>query len=586
MGCAPNGSLSPSSNSTRSNWSSYEDEILAQVTQTLGLSDWSQITDYFNARMRMIVKAEECGSQPPRRSIRQCRERYTNQLDPSLNKCPWTHAEDEKLLMLQKQMGNKWSEISKVFHGRTHNGVKNRLHSLLRSRKRPSPSSSSSFTSYSSRGWRGAMEASDVPTIPSQVPVSIPQLNQLFSMEHHQQQHSSSSSSSESSSSSIVDLPPVPELDIHGITALFDAEDESSNHATHQSQARHQISHRVMTISPSSYVSPTSTMVHPFVFPTFSDPHPSHHHQHHRSSSLSPQSLPYPQKQKVSSSGPVTSPLHYQVKQHQLRQPQPSTIPSSSLSSSPSMVVVGIPGTAPHYHPMHNNRSSPSPSKLKKHTFASSITTCHKDEPNHKRPFQMMHQLFHAYADPKTKLLNQAQLLLLLNLHRLKQDTAPLLSINELPPSLSMNNTPIDFDAFSKVYQVCNRCTQMKQKNTNRNVQTLVPVIVRIMPTTFEGPRVRSCEHFQWTWCQGHHVTGNAKCNGTNRHDKCPKYLANCTLWKHRLPPKARKDRTVVVQQPPRASKTPLEHVKAEEEAEAEEEPVVKRSRLTPWMMM
>ena len=64
------------------------------------------------------------------------------------------------------------------------------------------------------------------------------------------------------------------------------------------------------------------------------------------------------------------------------------------------------------------------------------------------------------------------------------------------------------------------------------------------MPSKFEGSRVKSCEHFQWTWCNGFEVTGNEKCQGTNRHDKCPKYLANCTLWKHRLPPKgSRKDR-------------------------------------------
>ena len=50
--------------------------------------------------------------------------------------------------------------------------------------------------------------------------------------------------------------------------------------------------------------------------------------------------------------------------------------------------------------------------------------------------------------------------------------------------------------------------------------------------------KVKACEHFQWTWCPGFEVTGNQKCLGSHRHDSCPKYLANCTLWKHRLPPK------------------------------------------------
>ncbi|KAJ0404143.1 hypothetical protein P43SY_008701 [Pythium insidiosum] len=72
-------------------------------------------------------------------------------------------------------------------------------------------------------------------------------------------------------------------------------------------------------------------------------------------------------------------------------------------------------------------------------------------------------------------------------------------------------------------------------------MEDVAPVIVRVVPTQFEGHKVKSCEHYQWTWCEGFDKTGNEKCKGTNRHDKCPKYLANCTLWKHKLPPKNRK---------------------------------------------
>ena len=45
------------------------------------------------------------------------------------------------------------------------------------------------------------------------------------------------------------------------------------------------------------------------------------------------------------------------------------------------------------------------------------------------------------------------------------------------------------------------------------------------------------------TWCPGFNQTGNPKCKGSNRHDSCPKYLANCTIWKHRLPPKEKQPR-------------------------------------------
>lgn len=47
-----------------------------------------------------------------------CRQRWMHQLDPSLNKGPWTPEEDQLLISLQEQQGNRWSEIAKFFPGR------------------------------------------------------------------------------------------------------------------------------------------------------------------------------------------------------------------------------------------------------------------------------------------------------------------------------------------------------------------------------------------------------------------------------------------------------------------------------------
>ena len=63
-------------------------------------------------------------------------------------------------------------------------------------------------------------------------------------------------------------------------------------------------------------------------------------------------------------------------------------------------------------------------------------------------------------------------------------------------------------------------------------------MLVRHIPTIYEGDKVRGCDHYAWTYCKGWDTTHNEKCKGSNRHDPCPKYLANCTLWKHKLPPK------------------------------------------------
>jgi hypothetical protein len=68
----------------------------------------------------------------PGRTAKQCRERWANYLDPTLLKTPFTQAEDEILLALQKEHGNKWSLISRQLPGRTENAVKLRYHALMR----------------------------------------------------------------------------------------------------------------------------------------------------------------------------------------------------------------------------------------------------------------------------------------------------------------------------------------------------------------------------------------------------------------------------------------------------------------------
>lgn len=127
------------------------------------------------------------------------------------------------------------------------------------------------------------------------------------------------------------------------------------------------------------------------------------------------------------------------------------------------------------------------------------------------------------------------------------------------------NSGVVDLERFMSSFQICNRCTEAKRRAHSalcaqqgqsfvpptalerQLMEDVAPVIVRVVPTKFEGGKVKSCEHYQWTWCEGFDKTGNEKCRGTNRHDKCPKYLANCTLWKHKLPPKTRKPRASAV---------------------------------------
>ena len=72
----------------------------------------------------------------PGRDGKQCRERWTNHLDPNLNDDPWMAAEDETLWVEQAQLGTKWTEIAGKLPGRSSIDVKNRFYTLSK-RKRP-----------------------------------------------------------------------------------------------------------------------------------------------------------------------------------------------------------------------------------------------------------------------------------------------------------------------------------------------------------------------------------------------------------------------------------------------------------------
>merc|ERR1712187_187274 len=149
-------------------WSKEEDERLKRAVEIYGSSNWKAIEKYVGTRsnqmcaqrwrkkldpkivgakkgiwtaeedekLKTLVKKHGTNGVLSWQSVergmdfcrtqKQCRERWTNFLDPSLNLGPFTEEEDSKLLELAR-IGKNWKTIVKEMPGRTQTRLKRRL---------------------------------------------------------------------------------------------------------------------------------------------------------------------------------------------------------------------------------------------------------------------------------------------------------------------------------------------------------------------------------------------------------------------------------------------------------------------------
>lgn len=120
----------------RGPWSQAEDLYLLQLVQSQGAHNWVRISHLITTR-----------------SPKQCRERFHQNLKPSLNHDPITPEEGALIERLVGEMGKRWAEIARRLRGRSDNAVKNWWNGSINRRHR--------ISVWRETGRRGRPECDD-----------------------------------------------------------------------------------------------------------------------------------------------------------------------------------------------------------------------------------------------------------------------------------------------------------------------------------------------------------------------------------------------------------------------------------------
>ena len=108
-------------NSVRQMWSHDEDQALLDIIKGHCRQKWNIVADELKKRLSGTTKTGK-----------QCRERFRNYLDPNITRREWTKSDKIVFLVLHKQYGNHWGQITKYYIGRSDISLKNLFYSYIR----------------------------------------------------------------------------------------------------------------------------------------------------------------------------------------------------------------------------------------------------------------------------------------------------------------------------------------------------------------------------------------------------------------------------------------------------------------------
>ncbi|KAJ5086099.1 hypothetical protein N7532_010870 [Penicillium argentinense] len=115
----------------RGPWVPEEDQLLLQLVREQGPNNWVRISQHMHFR-----------------SPKQCRERFHQNLKPSLNREPISADEGLMIERMVNEMGKRWAEIARRLGNRSDNAVKNWWNGSMNRKRRglSSPTISRTFS--------------------------------------------------------------------------------------------------------------------------------------------------------------------------------------------------------------------------------------------------------------------------------------------------------------------------------------------------------------------------------------------------------------------------------------------------------
>ncbi|KAE8146190.1 putative MYB family conidiophore development protein FlbD [Aspergillus avenaceus] len=168
----------------RGPWVPEEDQLLLQLVREQGPNNWVRISQHMHYR-----------------SPKQCRERFHQNLKPSLNREPISADEGLMIERMVNEMGKRWAEIARRLGNRSDNAVKNWWNGSMNRKRRGLPASS---TTHISRTFNGRIEA---PYARASISLSSPTSRSRFSSISTDRPLTSWSKASPSHRESSIDYP-------------------------------------------------------------------------------------------------------------------------------------------------------------------------------------------------------------------------------------------------------------------------------------------------------------------------------------------------------------------------------------------